>query len=97
MDNKELAMNKKELIAKIATHSDIELVDAERALNALISTVTAELSGRGNVSLVGFGTFSVKSFAARTGRNPKTGETLKIQSKQIPTFKAGSILKAAIN
>ncbi len=90
-------MNKKELITKIATHSDITLADAERALNALISAVTAELNSGGNVSLVGFGTFSVKSLAARTVRNPKTGEALNIQAKQTPAFKAGSILKTAIN
>ena len=90
-------MNKSELIANIATGADISKADAERALNATISTITSELAGGGEVALVGFGTFKVNDRAARTGRNPQTGETIQIAAAKVPAFKAGKALKDACN
>lgn len=90
-------MNKSELIASIATGADITKADAERALNATIETITAELANGGDVSLVGFGTFKVNERAARTGRNPQTGETIQIAAAKVPAFKAGKAIKDAVN
>ena len=90
-------MNKSELIASIATGADISKADAERALNATISTITSELAEGGEVALVGFGTFKVNDRAARTGRNPQTGETIQIAAAKVPAFKAGKALKDACN
>ena len=90
-------MNKSELIASIATGADISKADAERALNATISTITSELANGGEVALVGFGTFKVNDRAARTGRNPQTGETIQIAAAKVPAFKAGKALKDACN
>lgn len=90
-------MNKSELIASIATGADISKADAERALNATISTITSELANGSEVALVGFGTFKVNDRAARTGRNPQTGETIQIAAANIPSFKAGKALKDAVN
>ena len=90
-------MNKSELIANIATGADISKADAERALNATISTITSELAGGGEVALVGFGTFKVNDRAARTGRNPQTGATIQIAAAKVPAFKAGKALKDACN
>ena len=90
-------MNKSELIASIATGADISKADAERALNATISTVTSELAKGGEVALVGFGTFKVSERAARAGRNPQTGETIQIAAAKVPAFKAGKALKDACN
>ena len=90
-------MNKSELIASIATGADISKADAERALNATISTITSELANGGDIALVGFGTFKVSDRAARTGRNPQTGETIQIAAAKVPSFKAGKALKDACN
>lgn len=90
-------MNKAQLIEKIALEAEISKASAERALNAFISNVSDELSSGGEISLVGFGTFKVADRAARTGRNPQTGETLQIAASKNPTFKAGKVLKEAVN
>ncbi len=90
-------MNKSELIDSIAAAADISKASAGRALDAAIDAVTSELKAGGQVSLVGFGTFSVKERAARAGRNPQTGETIQIKAATIPSFKAGKALKDACN
>ena len=90
-------MNKSELINKIAEGADLSKASAGRALDSLISTVTAELAGGGEVSLVGFGTYKVNDRAARTGRNPQTGAEIQISAAKVPAFKAGKALKDAVN
>lgn len=90
-------MNKTELIDHIATTADISKAAAMRALDALIGAVKITLKKNGSVTLVGFGTFSVGKRAARTGRNPRTGEAIKISAAKVPKFKAGKGLKDAIN
>lgn len=90
-------MNKSELIDAIASEADISKASAGRALDAAVDAVTNELKSGGQVSLVGFGTFSVKDRAARSGRNPQTGETIQIKAAKIPSFKAGKALKDACN
>ncbi len=90
-------MNKSELIEAIADGSGLSKADAGRALDALTTSVTKALKKGQSVSLVGFGTFSVKKRAARTGRNPRTGETIKIKASKNPAFKAGKALKDAVN
>ncbi len=90
-------MNKSELIDAIAESADISKAAAGRALDAVISSVTGALKDGEQVVLVGFGTFSVKERAARTGRNPQTGEPIEIAAARIPGFKAGKALKDAVN
>ncbi len=90
-------MNKSELIDAIAAASDISKADAGRALDATLDAVTGALKKGDSVSLVGFGTFSVKQRAAREGRNPQTGETIKIAAATVPGFKAGKARKDAVN
>lgn len=90
-------MNKQELVEAVAASADISKAAAERALNAVIDTVTGALKNEDTVVLVGFGTFQVKDRAARTGRNPKTGEPIQIPAAKIPGFKAGKALKDAVN
>ena len=90
-------MNKSDLINKIAEGADITKASASRALDSLIESVTVELSNGGEVSLVGFGTYKVNERAARTGRNPQTGEAIQIAAAKVPTFKAGKALKDACN
>ena len=90
-------MNKSELIDAIADSADISKADATRALDGMISAVTNALKGGDQVSLVGFGTFSVRDRAARAGRNPLTGETIQIKASKNPAFKAGKALKDAVN
>ncbi|NEZ04227.1 HU family DNA-binding protein [Wenzhouxiangella sp. XN201] len=89
-------MNKTELVESIATDSGLSKADAQRALDATIGSVTKALKKGDTVSLVGFGTFSVKKRAARTGRNPATGETIQIKASKTPSFKAGKGFKDAI-
>ncbi|HSH26732.1 MAG TPA: HU family DNA-binding protein [Wenzhouxiangella sp.] len=89
-------MNKSELIDSIADGSGLSKADAQRALDATIESITKTLKKGDTVSLVGFGTFSVKKRAARTGRNPATGETIKIKASKTPAFKAGKGFKDAI-
>jgi DNA-binding protein HU-beta len=90
-------MNKSDLIDAIAANSGLSKADAGRALDGLTSAVTKALKKGDTVSLVGFGTFSVKKRGARTGRNPRTGETIKIKASKNPSFKAGKALKDAVN
>ena len=90
-------MNKAELIDSIAASADIPKAAAGRALDAVIESVQGALKNGESVALVGFGTFSVKGRAARTGRNPQTGAPIQIAAAKIPNFKAGKSLKDAVN
>ncbi|MCG7872253.1 MAG: HU family DNA-binding protein [Candidatus Thiodiazotropha lotti] len=90
-------MNKAELIEAMAESADISKAAAGRALDGMVNAVTDAMKAGDTLSLVGFGTFSVKERAAREGRNPQTGETIKIKASKIPSFKAGKALKDAIN
>ncbi len=90
-------MNKTELIDHIAKHADISKAAAGRSLDALVGAVKSTLKKNGTVTLVGFGTFAVTSRAARTGRNPRTGEAIKIKKAKVPKFRPGKALKDAIN
>ncbi|MEJ2621293.1 MAG: HU family DNA-binding protein [Candidatus Thiodiazotropha sp.] len=90
-------MNKAELIEAMAESADISKAAAGRALDGMVEAVTKAMQAGDTLSLVGFGTFSVKERAAREGRNPQTGETIKIKASKIPSFKAGKALKDAIN
>ncbi|HGJ5868538.1 HU family DNA-binding protein [Arsenophonus nasoniae] len=89
-------MNKTELINKVSEKSGLTKKDAEKAVNAFTKTVTEALKSGNSVQLVGFGIFQVKQRAARDGRNPKTGEALKIAAANVPSFKAGQKLKEAV-
>jgi DNA-binding protein HU-beta len=90
-------MNKADLIDKIAEAADVSKATATRALDAALESITRELKKGQSVTLVGFGTFTVRKRAARSGRNPRTGETIKIKAAKIPGFKAGKALKDAVN
>ena len=90
-------MNKTELIAAIAEQAEISKKDAEKALKAFVDVVTEQLKEGEKVQLVGFGTFEVSERAAREGRNPQTGKTMKIAACKAPRFKAGKALKDAVN
>ncbi|WP_333608477.1 nucleoid-associated protein HU-beta [Arsukibacterium sp.] len=90
-------MNKSQLIDKIAANADISKAAAGRALDAFIDAVTDALKEGDSVALVGFGTYSVRERAARTGRNPQTGATIQIEAAKIPSFKPGKALKDAVN
>ena len=90
-------MNKSDLVDAIAESAGLSKADAGRALDAVVDTVTGALKSGDAVSLVGFGTFSVRDRAARTGRNPRTGETIQIKASKNPAFKAGKALKDAVN
>jgi DNA-binding protein HU-beta len=90
-------MNKAELIDAVAGSANLSKADAGRALDALVDAVASSLKRGQQVSIVGFGTFSVKHRAARSGRNPRTGETIKIAASNVPGFKAGKALKDAVN
>ena len=90
-------MNKSDLVDAIADSAGLSKADAGRAVDALVNTVTGALQSGQAVSLVGFGTFSVRDRAARTGRNPRTGETIQIAASKNPAFKAGKALKDAVN
>ena len=90
-------MNKTELIDQVATAADISKAATTRALDAAIGAVTTTLKKGGTVSLVGFGTFAVGKRAARTGRNPRTGDTIKIKAAKVPKFRPGKALKDALN
>jgi DNA-binding protein HU-beta len=94
---KGIFVNKSELIDAIAATADISKADAGRALDATIEAVTKALKSGDSVSLVGFGTFTVKQRAEREGRNPQTGQTIKIAAANVPGFKAGKALKDAVN
>lgn len=90
-------MNKAELVAAIAEKSELSKKDAEKALKAFTEVVTEELKKGNKIQLVSFGTFEVAKRAAREGRNPQTGETMKIAASVAPKFKAGAALKNEIN
>jgi DNA-binding protein HU-beta len=90
-------MNKGELIESVASQANLSKADAGRAVDAIIDAISGTLQTGGQVSLVGFGTFTVKSRAARQGRNPRTGETIQIKASKVPGFKAGKALKDAVN
>ena len=90
-------MNKTELIDKIAESADISKASAARALDAALDSITTSLRQSDPVVLVGFGTFTVKDRAARTGRNPQTGAAIEIKAARVPGFKAGKALKDALN
>ncbi len=90
-------MNKSELIDAIAESADISKAAAGRAVDAVVDSVTDALKKGDQVTLIGFGTFSVKERAARTGRNPQTGAEIQIAAAKIPSFKAGKALKDAVN
>ena len=89
-------MNKTELVAAVATKADLSKKDAEAAVKAVLDAVTEALADGEKVALVGFGTFEVKERAARTGKNPRTGEAIEIPASKIPSFKAGAALKNAV-
>ncbi len=90
-------MNKQDLVAKVAQKSDISKQKAASAVDAVIDAIKASLKKGDDVRLVGFGTFSVAQRAATTGRNPRTGEPIKIPASKQPKFKAGKDLKEAVN
>jgi DNA-binding protein HU-beta len=90
-------MTKKELINAMASKTGSGKADAERAIGALIEVISDALKKGESLSLTGFGSFEIRERAARTGRNPKTGEELAIAAAKVPTFKPGAALKAAVN
>lgn len=90
-------MNKAELIANVAATAGLSKKDAEKALNALIESITDALKKGDKVQLVGFGTFEVRARAERMGRNPQTNKEIVIPASKVPAFKVGKALKDAIN
>ena len=90
-------MNKNDLVASVAGGSGLSKADAARAVDAVFDCITSELTGGGEVRLVGFGTFSVANRAASRGRNPRTGEAIMIPASIQPKFKAGKGLKQSVN
>jgi len=90
-------VNKSELIDAVANAADISKADSGRALDAVIGAITKALKKGDQVTLVGFGTFLVRKRGARTGRNPRTGDAIKIKASKNPSFKAGKALKDAVN
>lgn len=90
-------MNKTELVAAMADNAGLSKKDAEKAVKAFTEVVGKELKKGGKVQLVGFGTFEVTKRAAREGRNPQTGKTMKIPASKAPKFKAGKALKDLVN
>jgi len=90
-------MNKGELIEAVAGAAGLSRADATKAVDGVLDAITNTLAKGGSVSLVGFGTFTVKARAARMGRNPRTGEAIHIKASNVPGFKAGKGLKDAVN
>jgi DNA-binding protein HU-beta len=90
-------MNKAELIAAVAEHSQLSKADTGRILEDLLKTIELTLAAGDSLTLVGFGTFAVKERAERTGRNPQTGQEITIAAAKIPSFKPGKALKDAVN
>lgn len=90
-------MNKTELVEKVAASAGLTKVQAEAAVNAFVETVTDVLKAGDKITLKGFGTFEVRARDARTGRNPRTGETMTIAASKAPAFKASSALKNVVN
>ena len=89
-------MNKTDLVAAVAAKAEVSKKDADAAVKAVFDAITEALAEGEKVALVGFGTFEVKTRAARTGKNPRTGEVIEIAETKIPSFKAGSALKGAV-
>jgi len=89
-------MNKSELIQDVAQKANISKTDAAAAVNAVMESVTETLTKGESITLIGFGTFSIKERAARTGRNPRDGKPIQIAASKIPSFKAGKSLKDAV-
>ena len=89
-------MNKTELVAAVAEKAEISKKDAEKAIKALVDTITAELVKGEKVQVFGFGNFEVKTREARTGRNPRTKETIQIPATKLPVFKAAKALKDTV-
>ena len=92
----EMRMNKQELITKIAEKSDLSKMEAGKALDALMATITDALKAEGKQTIPALGTFELRERAARTGHNPRTGETVEIAAKRVPAFKPAKALKDAI-
>ena len=90
-------MNKSDLVSAIADSSGLSKADAARALEATTSAISGALSSGGSVAITGFGSFLVRSRAARSGRNPQTGATIHISASKVPAFKAGKLLKESVN
>ena len=90
-------MNKEKLVSSIAKEADVTKVVAARTLNAAIKTIISALRSGDEINLVGFGSFQIRKRSARDGRNPKTGEKIRIEESSFPTFKAGKLLKEAVN
>ncbi|WP_298660925.1 HU family DNA-binding protein [uncultured Thiothrix sp.] len=91
-----LLMNKTELIDAVSAKSGLTKADTDRAFKAMVEAVTEALAKGDQVSLIGFGTFLVRERQARSGRNPRTGDTIEIAAAKIPSFKAGKALKDAV-
>lgn len=90
-------MNKSELIERVAGDSGLTRSEAGKAVDAVFDNIAKALKKDGKATLVGFGSFTVRKRAARSGRNPKTGESIKIKASKTPAFKAGKALKDAVN
>jgi DNA-binding protein HU-beta len=90
-------MNKSELIDTVAASADLSKAAAGRAVDAIVSAITKALKKSDDVVLVGFGTFTVRKRAARSGRNPRTGEAITIKAAKVPSFRAGKALRDAVN
>ncbi|MCA1714600.1 MAG: HU family DNA-binding protein [Gammaproteobacteria bacterium] len=90
-------MNKAEFVDAVADSAELSKADAGRAVDAMVNAITRALKNGDTVTLVGFGTFAARKRAARTGRNPRTGEEIKIKASMNPAFKAGKALKDAVN
>jgi len=90
-------MNKGELIDAVSGNTGLAKADATRAVDAVLESISGALKAKDTVAIVGFGTFAVKTRAARSGRNPQTGATIQIPASNVPGFKAGKALKDAVN
>jgi DNA-binding protein HU-beta len=91
-----MGLNKQQLTAKVAAETGLTKVDAEKAIKAAMGAISTELASGGSVTLIGFGTFSVMGRKARSGKNPRTGATIKIPAKKVPKFKPGKALREMV-
>lgn len=90
-------MNKTDLINAVAGETGMSKIDAEKAIKATIGAISGELANGGNITLVGFGTFTVMEKKARVGKNPRTGESIKIAAKKVAKFKPGKLLAESVD
>ena len=90
-------MNKSQLIDAVAAKSGLTKADTEKSFKAFVQTISEQMGNGEQITLIGFGTFLVRDRKARTGRNPRTGETIQIAASKVPAFKAGKALKDAVN